>query len=95
MIRLRADSRRLPAGNGMGLPHQLREILSGYRLLLEKSGDDCVEGGTVVTEQGACSVLSLCEQAADFLVDDLLGCPRRKDVRPKGEAASWEGASDP
>ena len=73
VVRLRADSRGLPARNRMGSPHQFRKILPGDRLFLEEGGDDDVEAVTIVAEQDACPLLGFREQAADLLVDDLLG----------------------
>ena len=49
------------------------EILSRDRLLLEEGGDDGVEGVSVIAQQLTRPVLGLGEQAAHFLVDDLLG----------------------
>jgi hypothetical protein len=54
------------------LTDDVGEILSRDRLLLEEGGDDGVEGVTIVAQQSPRPVLSLGEQAADLLVDDLL-----------------------
>ena len=54
------------------LTHDVGEILSRDRLLLEEGGDDSIEGVSVIAQQSPCPVLGLGEQAADLLVDDLL-----------------------
>jgi hypothetical protein len=64
------------------------------RPLFEKLGDDGVEGNSVVTEQDARPLLGLREEAADFLVNDLL-VPSAWGRSEKGEAACWEIPSDP
>ena len=84
---LRPHGGRLPTRSALASTHNVNEFFSRDRLLLEKLGDDGVEGDTVVAEQHACSLLGLVEQPAHFLVDDLLGA---LGVRAFG--AEWRSA---